>query len=1022
VTERIICSLSDLLTRFENVPGRYTWHQSYLENDATITEIEISRGLLNIAHGLQYLHTVKKKLHLNVSPESIVLTPTGQWKLCGFGFNVAMMNDDTRVPLPYFLNQQKSTSLVRLEPDLTFCGPEMSEGANHAAATGVMEATIRYGTPASDIFSLGLLVFEMYRYNLQIAAQGRTYTPLVLVHNNSLLEHANTILPLLEQLDHSSSATPYGLRQLLIGMLQPNPIARVSGLDLINNPFFHSGDLTVFKTMDDLLLKDIGAQASLLSSLPNQINHFNSRILANTILPVICASGVQNPVMWAYSLPVIAFISTKLTTAAFVRVVTPPIITGLAVSDVTDTIFAFVKHMELFLEKFDSSFFTAHVIPMLCHGIDKQGAVALQVATISVLVDDRVLQAIEQQNFINDLIPRVCREVCKNNDSDVKLRGLYLLKTTAQRFDRLFITKSIFPSLKHVIEKSSPGPVVITACVGVYHAMIPLVAVETLCVDVLPVLLPVLVDRTITRDQFELILNCILSMEQLILTARTTEMSLPPVTLTQGGGSTPKSHFFKEDSDKMKGLSTTLGLSNSSMLTPTITSPPPVPMTLPPSIPSSVPPSVPAFNPPAVPNVPPPIPVQAPIPPPVPMAAPPSLPFSSPPPPIPMSAPPAPVIPQSPPSIPQGPPSIPSSAPPSNGAMSTIASFFSPAPSPASSTEQYTPPPAPPPPFAPPPAAPAQDIDMDDFMSSFSKPAAAPLTSAPLFGAPNPTPAVVASASVPKRASYSDKPNAPKRAGGIPPPKSAQTSAATARPPISGMEDLFGNLTIASTSSPANGTPPQQQLEDQYRKNQEEIQRLNQQYQQPSSSFPSSAPSSYSSPQMGMNYPMPGGGVGTNAMYGSAPQSVGAGGGAGMGMYGGGVQQPYGGGMSYGSPAPMSPNMTAPYGSQPAYGVGGGGVYGSPAQPLPGQPYSYPPSNVGGGMGGQPGQQYPPQANYGGYVGGGGGYSSAPYGGAAQPSSSNTGGSTGYRPPVIPPPGSGGSSGAKKSDPFDFLS
>ena len=86
VTEHVICSLADILSRFDQVPGRYNWHSLYLEPNATIIEVEISRGILNVAAGIQYLHTVEKKLHLNISSESIVLTPSGQWKLCGIGF------------------------------------------------------------------------------------------------------------------------------------------------------------------------------------------------------------------------------------------------------------------------------------------------------------------------------------------------------------------------------------------------------------------------------------------------------------------------------------------------------------------------------------------------------------------------------------------------------------------------------------------------------------------------------------------------------------------------------------------------------------------------------------------------------------------------------------------------------------------------------------------------------------------------------------------------------------------------
>lgn len=381
VTERVVCSLADILSRFEQVPGRYNWAASYVEPNATITEVEISRGILNVAAGIQYLHTVKKKLHLNISPESIVLTPSGQWKLCGFGFALGIQSDEFRIALPYFLSAPTSTKAIRLEPDLRYSGPEMSEGG--AGGDG---ATIRHASHSADIFSLGVVAYEVYRYNLMLAVQGRAHTPLVQLHNNSLIDH-----PLAIQVTESAdmSAVPLAARQLLTGMIQLNGQARISFLDLSNNPFFHSGSLSVLNTVDELLSKDVGSQASILASLCSQISAFSPRIIENTILPVVCDVGVNNPSMWVYTLPVLSFISTKLSGAAFRKIASPSFVKGLAVADFTETIHAFVKHMGLLLDIFDPQFFQAHVVPMMCNGIDRQVSNALQVATIAVLHDER---------------------------------------------------------------------------------------------------------------------------------------------------------------------------------------------------------------------------------------------------------------------------------------------------------------------------------------------------------------------------------------------------------------------------------------------------------------------------------------------------------------------------------------------------------------------------------------------------------------------------------------------------------
>lgn len=119
---------------------------------------------ITLAHAIDVvLHTVKNRLHLNINPESVMITPEGQWKLCSFGFSLAFeIGEHSRVASPYFLNQTAASPYMRLLPDLRYCGPEMTEG-------GYNPPSVRYLTTAEDIFSLGVLIYELYKYNLKSA-------------------------------------------------------------------------------------------------------------------------------------------------------------------------------------------------------------------------------------------------------------------------------------------------------------------------------------------------------------------------------------------------------------------------------------------------------------------------------------------------------------------------------------------------------------------------------------------------------------------------------------------------------------------------------------------------------------------------------------------------------------------------------------------------------------------------------------------------------------------------------------
>jgi serine/threonine protein kinase len=51
-----------------------------------LSELEVKLGIVNVAQTLLFLHGSCRIAHCNLSPESIILTADGTWKLAGFGF------------------------------------------------------------------------------------------------------------------------------------------------------------------------------------------------------------------------------------------------------------------------------------------------------------------------------------------------------------------------------------------------------------------------------------------------------------------------------------------------------------------------------------------------------------------------------------------------------------------------------------------------------------------------------------------------------------------------------------------------------------------------------------------------------------------------------------------------------------------------------------------------------------------------------------------------------------------------
>ena len=67
------------LGRPNNCPD---WLQEY-----EIHPIEIQYGLFNISEALEFLHSGVRLMHGNITPEVVVVTTGGTWKLMGFNFS-----------------------------------------------------------------------------------------------------------------------------------------------------------------------------------------------------------------------------------------------------------------------------------------------------------------------------------------------------------------------------------------------------------------------------------------------------------------------------------------------------------------------------------------------------------------------------------------------------------------------------------------------------------------------------------------------------------------------------------------------------------------------------------------------------------------------------------------------------------------------------------------------------------------------------------------------------------------------
>jgi hypothetical protein len=586
VTERIICSLSDILTKFRNFPNNEELYSNYLDSYGLLTEPEITRGFYNITSTLQHFHSVSRRFHLNISPENILLLPNGQWKLCGFGLSLSLQNGELVVPIPYFLPTMATSTLaaaISLEPNDSYLCPEI-------ASTPSQSSSIQYATPESDVFSLGLVLYEIYHHLLFNQKRGLTFRPLLESHHSSHnAQHRDIVSAhpkhiVLESLRQHADTLPISadLRSLLLLMLDPNPSTRTNLSTLLSHPIFLSSPLSLYFQMDYLpqLLNSVSyalqskvsksdiPTISLLTSFPSTLSQLRPFILHEQVLPLIVSSTQQHPFLWEFSLPILISLSSQVPISTFLEHTSSLFISAFSSSSNGELILLLLQHMNFFLDLFSRSYFNQYIVLLFYSAINFHSLPSLQSIAISILSDEKILEAIEVVYYRKTLIPLVCHVICQQSDQTVKLHGVIFFKFILPSLDQEYIQTFLLPTFRHLLTYpslspssaatsassvsassgspdthssnptggssnssssssscSSVDPVLLMTLLPVYKQISQLVSVDLVCKEIISVLLPLLIDRSLSRDHYRYVTEQIQSYLSLLSRAREADYS-----------------------------------------------------------------------------------------------------------------------------------------------------------------------------------------------------------------------------------------------------------------------------------------------------------------------------------------------------------------------------------------------------------------------------------------------------------------------------------------------------------------
>jgi len=322
----------------------------------SLTPEAIQWGLVCVSRALGFVHS-GTLVHGSLSPASVFVTPSGDWKLGGF---------ETIQPKDSVGNLREC---IELQP-VQYRPPEVVRGMWSSLSNAPVHGI--------DAWALGCLIYAVHAGSFDSPEELRNIDKL-----------------------------PQGLHPFYQQLLGSNPESRARCSDLPEFDYFKKAkfvDLNLF--LDNLAIKDAFEKEAFLKRLPGMMEKLPRDFCVNKVLPVLCSSfdiGIGGSAAFSS----IVGLKPRMTDEEFKRKVVDP----HAAKWYTNPNLSLQLKMELlqamntFAKLFDPKELNNKVFPALCNGFTDQTSPALRDLTIKTsvhvapLLNERNLNSVLMAKF-----------------------------------------------------------------------------------------------------------------------------------------------------------------------------------------------------------------------------------------------------------------------------------------------------------------------------------------------------------------------------------------------------------------------------------------------------------------------------------------------------------------------------------------------------------------------------------------------------------------------------------------------
>ncbi|MCJ1273558.1 hypothetical protein MMC21_001351 [Puttea exsequens] len=556
-TEPVTASLAGLLQEKDDQeraggvagrPSRYVIEEAdgqRRRRELEIDELEIQKGLLQVAQGLEFLHESAGLVHGNLTPEAIYVNVKSDWKIAGLGFAGPPENSTSQQTMPPISLSEALYHEPRLpravQLDLDYTSPDFA-----------MDSNI---TSSADMFSLGLLLLALYnsphtsplKTNENLSTYKRLFSS-----SSTTPSQSNNFL--------SSRPLPSDLKSTVLPrLITRRPAQRMNAREFQQSAFFDNILVSSIRFLETLPAKTPNEKSQFMRGLPKILDQFPKSVLEKKVLPALLEETKDKDLLALILQNV--FKTIKLLPAgqrAMVDKILPQLretfLSGAGKPGQTERdpakeagLVIVIENVALIGENCNGKEFKTDILPILELGMESPTHVIVDKALGCL---STILSILDFSTIKNEVFPVVASVFSKTSSLGIKVKGLEAFvilcggtvsvendiiddldgavlgskkpkSSTSAVLDKYTIQEKIVPLLKVIKTKE---PAVMMAALDVFKQIGKIVDTEFLAMEALPILWSFSLGPLLNLEQFKAFMDLIKKLSSRIETEQVKKL------------------------------------------------------------------------------------------------------------------------------------------------------------------------------------------------------------------------------------------------------------------------------------------------------------------------------------------------------------------------------------------------------------------------------------------------------------------------------------------------------------------